>query len=67
MTYAKKYGNYGIYGDGMLYKWFKDFDKALDYWKNEIVPDPETTEEWLEEYDSMKLVNMRTGEVIEEI
>lgn len=67
MTYLKKYGNYAIYTDGTVFKWFKDFDKALNYWKNDITLDPETIEEWLEEYESVKLVNLRTGEIIEKI
>ena len=67
MTYSKKYGNYGIYTDGMLYKWFKNKKNAMDFWNNDIVPDPETAVEWLEEYDSVKLVNMKTGELIKAI
>ena len=63
MTYSQKFGNYGIYTDDMLYKWFKDLNKALDYW-NEMTEDAEAVEEWLEEYDTIKLVNMKTKEVI---
>lgn len=67
MTYAKKCGKYGIYTDGILFKWFKDDDKALDFWKNKIAFSPEVIEQWLNEYDSVKLVNLETGEVIAEI
>lgn len=67
MTYSKKYGNYGIYTDGMLYKWFKDLDKALDYWKERFDAGTEIIEEWKDEYDSIELKNMRTGEIIAEI
>lgn len=66
MTYSKKYGNYGIYTDGMLYRWFKNLDNAIAYW-NEMMHNSEAVEEWLEEFDSVKLINMRTGEVIENI
>ena len=66
MTYLKKYGNYGIYTDGTVFKWFKDFDKATDYWNNNFT-NPAAVEEWLEEYESVKLVNLKTGEVIKEI
>lgn len=50
----------------MLYKWFKDLDKALNYW-NEITKNADVIEEWLEEYDTIELVNMKTKELIKEI
>lgn len=66
MTYAQKYGRYGIYTDGMLYKWFKDIDRANDEW-NKWFADPECSEDWLEEYDEIQLVDMKNGNVITEL
>lgn len=64
MTYAGKFGRYGIYADSNLYKWFKDYDKALASWR-EMTKKTECVEEWLEEYDMIALKDMRTNEVLE--
>lgn len=63
MTYAQKFGKFGIYTDKMLYKWFKDIDKAIELWESHFA-DKECAEEWLEEYDDVELVDMKSGEVI---
>jgi hypothetical protein len=64
MTYAKKYGKYGLYAGGLLYKWFKSEETAMKYWNEEVVFSPEATEEWIEEYGDVSIRNMKTGEVI---
>ena len=57
MTYMKKYGNYAIYMDGLVFKWFKDYEKAkeaCDFYAK--YPD---------ELDGdMTLVNIRSGEIL---
>lgn len=67
MTYAQKYGKYGFYTNGLLYKWFKSLDNAMKYWNENVVNCPEATEEWTDEYDTVSIRNMKTGEVIVEI
>lgn len=66
MTYAQRFGKYGIYTDGMLYKWFKDMDKAIEMWEHDIAK-PECAEEWLDAYDEVQLIDMKSGEVIREL
>lgn len=66
MTYAKKYGNYGIYTDGVVYRWFKTLENAKKEWDANFA-DSECAEDWLDEYDEVQLRNMRTGEVIAEL
>lgn len=66
MTYSKRFGQYGIYTDGMIYKWFKELDNARKYWEENFAP-AEKAEEWLEEYEEVELRNMGTGEVIESL
>jgi hypothetical protein len=66
MTYANKYGRYGIYTDGMLLKWFKDIANACKKW-DEMFANPDCVEEWLEEYDDVELVDMRTGDIIKSL
>ena len=63
MTYAKKFGKYGIYTDNMLYKWFTTLENAEAVW-NEKFANPECAVEWLEEYDEIKLVDMKNGKII---
>ena len=63
MTYAQKFGKYGILADGVVYKWFKDFDKAVAEWENRFAK-PGCVEEWLDEYDDVELVDMKSGEVL---
>lgn len=63
MTYSKKYGKYGIYTDGMLYRWFKTIGNAEQVW-NEQFAKPECATEWLEEYSEIYLIDMQTGELI---
>ena len=63
MTYARKFGKVGIYTDGVIYKWFKDTGNALAYWREHFDND-ECSEEWLDEYETVELKNMVTGEVI---
>lgn len=65
MTYAQRFGKYGIYTDGLLSKWFKDIDKAEDFWRTNIIgEDNACAEEWLEAYDEVTLVDMKSGETI---
>jgi hypothetical protein len=66
MTYSQKFGKYGIYTDGMLYRWFKDMDKAIKTWEDEFA-DAGCADEWLEEYDDVELVDMKSGEVIRKL
>lgn len=63
MTYAKKFGKYGIYADNMLYEWFKVLENAEAVW-NEKFANPGCAAEWLEEYDEIKLVDMKNGKII---
>ena len=63
MTYSKQFGKYGIYTDGMIYKWFKELDIAKRYWEENFAP-AENAEEWLEEYEKVELCDMKTGKVI---
>ena len=60
MTYSKRFGNYGVYTDGMLYIWFKDKEKALDYWA--MVE--KNSDEWLEDYDAVELREIKNGEIL---
>ena len=60
MTYSKRFGNYGVYTDGMLYKWFKDEDKALAFWETV----ERTSDEWLDEYDTIELRDMKDEKTI---
>lgn len=62
-SYANKFGKFGIYTDGMVYKWFKELDKAMEYWNKTFAP-AECKEEWFEEYDEIKLMDMKNGEVL---
>jgi hypothetical protein len=66
MTYAQKFGKYGIYQDGLLFRWFKDLDKAVSVWESEFA-DAGCAEEWLEEYDDVELVDMKSGKVIRKL
>lgn len=66
MTYAKKYGNYGIFTDEMVYQWFKTLGNAKKEWDTNFA-DPECAEDWLDEYEEVQLRNMRTGEVLAEL
>lgn len=63
MTYAKQFGQYGIYVDDMIYKWFKNYNNAIEKW-NEMIDDPEALEEYFEEYDVLELKNIKTSESI---
>lgn len=63
MTYAQKFGKFGIYTDGTLYRWFKDIDKALDLWESNFAKEG-CAEEWLDEYDDVELIDMKSGKVI---
>lgn len=63
MTYAQKFGKFGIYTDGTLYRWFKDIDKALDLWENNFAKEG-CAAEWLDEYDDVELIDMKSGKVI---
>lgn len=67
MTYCKKYAKYIVLTDGMNYKWFKNIENALAWWNENIAADDEMIEEWLDEYDSVKLIDAKTKEVIKEI
>lgn len=59
MTYKQRYGTYEVQtGDGCD-KWFKDYDKAVEFY-NAYVGDMEDTD------DFAKLVNLKTGEVLKE-
>lgn len=67
MTYLKKYAKYIVLADGMNYKWFKNIENALAWWNESVVANDEMIEEWLDEYDSVKLIDAKTKEVIKEI
>jgi hypothetical protein len=64
MTYAKKYGKYGLYAGGLLYRWFKSKEKAMEYWNEAVDSSSEAAEEWIEEYGDVSIRDMKTGEVI---
>lgn len=66
MTYAQKFGKYGIYTDGMLYKWFRDMDKAIEAWESGFA-EAGCAEEWLEEYDEVQLIDMKNGNIIRKL
>lgn len=58
MTYRQKYGKYEIRIDGSVWKWFKDYDKALAEY--------EWYAQFPEELDGdMELVEIATGAVLE--
>lgn len=63
MTYAQKFGKFGIYTDNELFRWFKDLDKAEQAW-SEMTSDPEAQAEWLEEFEDVQLVDMKSKAVI---
>ena len=66
MQYFNKYGKFGIYTDGILYRWFKNLDAAQAVWK-QWADDAECIQELHEEYDTIELVDMKTKTIVASI